>query len=77
MCPTRELAKQVALTFETVSGNLRVLTVYGGVPYYEQERGMRDGIDIIVGTPGRLIDHLDRGNLDLSQIKYTILDEAD
>ncbi|KAI3633264.1 hypothetical protein MIR68_008802 [Amoeboaphelidium protococcarum] len=77
MCPTRELAKQVALEFQTVSGNLKVLTVYGGVPYFEQERGLRDGIDVIVGTPGRLLDHLERRNLKLSNIKFVIMDEAD
>ena len=77
MCPTRELAKQVATEFERINSSLRILTVYGGVPYHSQERGMRDGIDVIVGTPGRITDHIDRKNLNLSNISYVVLDEAD
>jgi ATP-dependent RNA helicase DDX21 len=76
MCPTRELAKQVSGEFESVlSSGFRCLTVYGGTPYWDQERVLRDGCDIIVGTPGRIQDHLDRGNLRLQSIQFVILDE--
>ncbi len=77
LAPTRELAKQVAGEFEATAPNLRVVTVYGGAPYSPQERSLMGGVDIVVGTPGRLIDHLDRGNLDLSKIEFAVLDEAD
>eukprot|EP01129_Flabellula_baltica_P006994 TRINITY_DN2673_c0_g2_i1.p1 TRINITY_DN2673_c0_g2~~TRINITY_DN2673_c0_g2_i1.p1 ORF type:complete len:482 (+),score=117.92 TRINITY_DN2673_c0_g2_i1:75-1520(+) len=78
LAPTRELAKQVQSVMKTVlGGRLSTLCVYGGVHISKQQRSLRAGIDIIVGTPGRVIDLIDRGNLDLSQIKYFILDEAD
>lgn len=78
MVPTRELAKQVHADFELFAPNLmKTLCVYGGVPYDPQESGFRQGVDVVVGTPGRLIDHLDRGNLNLNRLEYIILDEAD
>ncbi|SMB78518.1 DEAD/DEAH box RNA helicase [Deinococcus hopiensis] len=77
VAPTRELAKQVAEEFSKSAPSLTTVTVYGGAPYAPQENSMRRGVDVVVGTPGRLIDHLERGNLDLSQIQYTVLDEAD
>lgn len=77
MCPTRELAKQVASEFQSISDTLKVLTVYGGVPFHDQERSLRSGVDAVVGTPGRIQDHLERGTLNLSQICFTVLDEAD
>ena len=79
LAPTRELALQVATEIESLSGDkkLRVLTVYGGQAYGPQLKGLRDGVDIVVGTPGRVIDHLDRGSMELSSISYLIIDEAD
>ncbi|KAI3660408.1 hypothetical protein MP638_002491 [Amoeboaphelidium occidentale] len=77
MCPTRELAKQVSLEFQRVNKTLRVLCVYGGVPYYEQEQALRNGLDVVVGTPGRIIDHLERGRLILDNLDFVVLDEAD
>jgi ATP-dependent RNA helicase DDX21 len=77
MAPTRELAKQVASEFESISGNLRVLTVYGGVAYDQQNHGLRQGVDVVIGTPGRIMDHLERGTLRLENIRFVCLDEAD
>jgi superfamily II DNA/RNA helicase len=77
IAPTRELAKQVAEEFSKSGVELTTVTVYGGAPYAPQENALRRGVDVIVGTPGRLIDHLERGNLDLSGIQYVVLDEAD
>ena len=77
MAPTRELAKQVAGEFEATAPDLQVLTVYGGTPYNPQVQGLRRGVDVVVGTCGRLCDLIDRGNLILSNIDFLILDEAD
>lgn len=77
MAPTRELARQVAEEFSKSGPELTVTTVYGGASYGPQENALRRGVDVVVGTPGRVIDHLERGNLDLSQIEYAVLDEAD
>jgi len=78
LAPTRELALQIYKEFEKLKQEkLAVSCIYGGAPYYKQEDEMRDGIDILVGTPGRIIDHLSRNNLDLSKLKYVVLDEAD
>lgn len=55
----------------------KVLTVYGGVSIDDQTRELRSGIDILVGTTGRVLDHIERGNIDFSSIKTVILDEAD
>jgi superfamily II DNA/RNA helicase len=79
VCPTRELALQVSNDF-TVAGarrGTRTLTVYGGVGYDEQIEALRAGVDVVVGTPGRLIDLSNRRSLDLSQVKVLVLDEAD
>ena len=57
--------------------SLRILSVYGGAGIEPQINAMRQGVDIVVGTPGRVIDHLHRGTLDLAEIKYMVLDEAD
>eukprot|EP00976_Prorocentrum_cordatum_P100972 1192438-Prorocentrum_minimum.AAC.2 len=72
LAPTRELAKQVAKDFEWIgmSANLVTLTLYGGTPYPPQENALRRGVDIVVGTPGRIKDHLERGTLNLSVMKY-------
>jgi ATP-dependent RNA helicase DDX21 len=70
MAPTRELAIQVYKQVQVLSTNqLKVTCVYGGVPYDSQYIAFRDGVDIVVGTPGRLIDHIDRGNLKLFNLE--------
>lgn len=77
VAPTRELAKQVADEFSKSGVGLTTVTVYGGAAYGPQENALRRGVDVVVGTPGRLIDHLERGNLDLSAVQFAVLDEAD
>ncbi|KAI8905034.1 P-loop containing nucleoside triphosphate hydrolase protein [Gorgonomyces haynaldii] len=77
MAPTRELAIQVHKEFSSVAGEFQSLCVYGGTPYDTQYYAMKDGIDAIIGTPGRLIDHIDRGNLKLDQLLFICMDEAD
>jgi len=79
LAPTRELAMQVANAFKEygkISG-ARILAVYGGQPYSPQITRLKKGVDIIVGTPGRLLDLIDRKVLDLSQVNTVVLDEAD
>jgi superfamily II DNA/RNA helicase len=77
--PTRELASQVTADLATASTlrHARVITVYGGVGYEPQLNGLARGVEVVVGTPGRLLDLADRGALDLSHIKVLVLDEAD
>ncbi len=79
LAPTRELALQVASVSAEYAQHLkaRILPVYGGASYAPQLAGLRRGADIVVGTPGRLIDLLERGALDLSALRTIILDEAD
>ncbi|MBK0422507.1 DEAD/DEAH box helicase [Leucobacter sp. CSA2] len=80
LAPTRELALQVCEAFESYASHLpgvHLLPVYGGQAYGQQLSALRRGVDVVVGTPGRIMDHLKRGSLDLSQIKYLVLDEAD
>jgi ATP-dependent RNA helicase DeaD len=79
MAPTRELALQVAEATISFGQYLkvRVLAVYGGAPYIRQINELRRGVDVVVGTPGRLIDLMDRGVLDLGSITTVVLDEAD
>ena len=79
LAPTRELALQVCEAFESYAKNQNVhlLPVYGGQAYGQQLSALRRGVDIVVGTPGRIMDHLKRGSLDLTEIKYLVLDEAD
>jgi ATP-dependent RNA helicase DeaD len=80
LAPTRELAMQVAdaiESFATELDDVRVLPVYGGAPYIPQQRALRDGVHVVVGTPGRIKDHLDRGALKLEDIRFLVLDEAD
>ncbi|MFI7002961.1 DEAD/DEAH box helicase [Nocardia sp. NPDC050175] len=80
LAPTRELAIQVAEAFgryATHIPGLHVLPIYGGQAYGVQLSGLRRGAHVVVGTPGRVIDHLEKGTLDLSQLKYLVLDEAD
>jgi ATP-dependent RNA helicase DDX21 len=75
--PTRELAIQVARDFIDIGQGLRSTCIYGGADYAPQERDLRRGVEVVVGTPGRLIDHLEKGNLRLTGCKYVVLDEAD
>ncbi|KAJ4955019.1 hypothetical protein NE237_011802 [Protea cynaroides] len=79
LLPTRELATQVHADFEVYGGvlGLTSCSLYGGAPYPPQERKLKSGVDIVVGTPGRIKDHINRRNLDLSSLKFRVLDEAD
>ncbi len=80
MCPTRELAMQVADEFQKLLSHnrkVKALAVYGGASIEMQIQGLRRGAQIVVGTPGRIMDHLDRGTLHLDSCKMVILDEAD
>ncbi|GLK23358.1 DEAD/DEAH box helicase [Microbacterium thalassium] len=80
LAPTRELALQVCEAFEKYAGHLKgvhVLPVYGGQGYGVQLSALRRGVHVVVGTPGRIIDHLEKGTLDLSELQYLVLDEAD
>ena len=77
--PTRELAIQVAADLEVAGKNMgaRVLSLYGGKAYEPQVEALKNGVEVIAGTPGRLIDMIKQGHLDLSAIKVLVLDEAD
>jgi ATP-dependent RNA helicase DeaD len=79
LCPTRELALQVAgaITEYGSVQNVRVLAVYGGQPYGPQISKLNRGVDVVVGTPGRLMDLMDRNSLNISRVKTVVLDEAD
>ena len=80
LAPTRELALQVAEAFSSYATHMEdftVLPIYGGSPYGPQLAGLRRGAQVVVGTPGRVIDHLEKGSLDLSNLQYLVLDEAD
>ena len=79
VAPTRELALQVTndLALASKDRGIRVLTVYGGVPYEPQLDALEAGVDVVVGTPGRLIDLMNRRALDISHVKSLVLDEAD
>ncbi|MFI0608571.1 MAG: DEAD/DEAH box helicase [Anaerolineae bacterium] len=79
MTPTRELAMQVAEAFHTYGRHRGVvaLPVYGGQPIERQLGALKRGVDVVVGTPGRLLDHMRRGTLDLTALRTVILDEAD
>ncbi|MGH3336064.1 MAG: DEAD/DEAH box helicase, partial [Nocardioides sp.] len=80
LAPTRELALQVCEAFEKYAAHLRgvrVLPVYGGQGYGVQLSALRRGVHIVVGTPGRIMDHLDKGTLDLTELRFLVLDEAD
>ena len=77
--PTRELAAQVETAIRDFARftDIRVAVVYGGVGYGKQNEDLRQGVDVIVATPGRLLDHLGRGNCRLDQVQFLVLDEAD
>ena len=80
LCPTRELAVQVCAEIQRLGSKLprlRSIAIYGGAPIDRQIRALKQGTQVVVGTPGRIIDHVKRGTLDLSSIKINVLDEAD
>ena len=80
LAPTRELAIQVAEAFKTYAANIKgfqVLPIYGGQDYGGQIRGLKRGVHVVVGTPGRVMDHMRKGTLKLDQIQAMVLDEAD
>ncbi len=80
LCPTRELCMQVADEVEKLGSKLKkfkVLAVYGGQPIGKQTRVLKKGVHVVVGTPGRVIDHIERGNLELIGVESVVLDEAD
>jgi ATP-dependent RNA helicase DeaD len=80
LAPTRELALQVSEAFERYAAHIKglhVLPVYGGQGYGVQLSALRRGVHVVVGTPGRVMDHLEKGTLDLSELRFVVLDEAD
>jgi len=80
LAPTRELAIQVAEAFQKYASHMKgfhVLPVYGGQEYGGQIRALKRGVHVIVGTPGRVMDHIRKGTLKLSNLKALVLDEAD
>jgi len=79
LAPTRELAQQVATQSARYGQNVRLRTVcvFGGAPYPPQNREIERGVDVLVATPGRLMDHIERGRVDLSKLQVLVLDEAD
>ncbi|XP_047321643.1 DEAD-box ATP-dependent RNA helicase 7 [Impatiens glandulifera] len=79
LLPTRELATQVAADFESYGRAMGLTTVclYGGSPYQPQQVKLSRGVDIVVGTPGRVKDHIERGNINFSSLQFRVLDEAD
>ena len=80
LAPTRELALQVCEAFQTYAGRLpgvHVLPVYGGQGYGVQLSALARGVHVVVGTPGRIMDHLEKGTLDLTELRFLVLDEAD
>ncbi len=79
LTPTRELANQVTAAVSTYGKFMRIRSgvILGGMPYFEQQRLLSQPVDLIVATPGRLIDHMERGRIDFSRLELLILDEAD
>lgn len=80
LCPTRELSLQVATEVQKLSSGMkgiRTATIYGGQSYEKQFKALNDHPQIIIGTPGRIIDHLTRGSLRFESVSYLVLDEAD
>ncbi len=79
LVPTRELAIQVSEEFNSLRGdkNIHIAPIYGGQSYDTQLRRLKKGVDIIVGTPGRMIDHLNRKSFSLEKVSFVVLDEAD
>ena len=80
LAPTRELALQITGELSKLKHSMeefRIVTVYGGVSVINQANALKSGADLFVGTTGRVLDHMERGNIDFSDVKTVILDEAD
>ncbi|MFC3033836.1 DEAD/DEAH box helicase [Pseudoalteromonas fenneropenaei] len=79
IAPTRELVEQIANNFKAFAKytELRTVALYGGVNHAGQDSALQAGVDVVVATPGRLLDHIRRGNLSLAEVRYLVLDEAD
>ena len=79
LAPTRELALQIKVECDKFgcSSEIKNTVVYGGVPKHTQTRDLRNGVEILIATPGRLIDHLEAGTTNLRRVTYLVLDEAD
>lgn len=79
LAPTRELAVQIKEECDKFgkSSEIKNTVVYGGVPKHKQVRDLQSGVEIVIATPGRLIDHLEAGNTNLKRVTYLVLDEAD
>jgi ATP-dependent RNA helicase DDX5/DBP2 len=79
LAPTRELAVQIKEECDKFgkSSEIKNTVVYGGVPKHKQIRDLQSGVEIVIATPGRLIDHLEAGNTNLRRVTYLVLDEAD
>src|SRR5699024_10749716 len=79
LTPTRELAIQVSDALHNYGKHKRIetLAIYGGQAYERQFRGLKRGVHIVVGTPGRVMDHMRRGTLKLDDLRFFVLDEAD
>lgn len=79
LTPTRELAEQIFQVLDPLawSQNMKMMSMYGGVSYNKQIKKLDKGVDSVVACPGRLLDHIDQGNIDLSEVEFVILDEAD
>src|SRR5262249_22565405 len=79
LCPTRELALQVAAELERLGAKkgIRVVAIYGGAPMQRQIDAIEAGAQVVVGTPGRVLDHLRRGTLDPKHMRLVVLDESD
>ena len=79
MCPTRELTLQVSNEISKLSSylNVRIATIYGGASYEKQFKELKAKPQIVIGTPGRIIDHLERGTLSFNDVNYLVLDELD
>ncbi|MCB1155792.1 DEAD/DEAH box helicase, partial [bacterium] len=79
LAPTRELALQITAALGDYGSGLGLdmVTLYGGAGYHPQFAALHRGVDIVVGTPGRLVDHLERGSLDLASVELLVIDEAD
>ncbi|MDC3090514.1 DEAD/DEAH box helicase [Paracoccaceae bacterium] len=79
LSPTRELAQQIGEVVKPFASatNLKTCTIVGGIPIFKQFKDLRKGSDIIIGTPGRIEDHISQKSIDLSNVNYTVLDEAD
>ncbi len=79
LSPTRELAEQISILFEKLSKphNLSIALLIGGTPFTDQDKKLNKGVDILIATPGRLIDHISRGNILFNSLKILVIDEAD